>query len=364
VLVAGIAVAIGFGHTTGRSHATRADHGGGPAGAPSAVGKSRIAFATSQALESVGSDGSGLQTIAHCPATKVPLPVCGVFEPAWSPDGRETAYVLGTWSWPGTGGQMRLTLYVRGVTGGSARRLADCVTCGEQHGSRLSWSPDGTRIVYGRRAGNQGQEALWVVDVASGRSQPITGCPHSSCAYFDRAWSPDGRRIAFARLVGWASALYTVRPDGSGLTRITSRGQIGDPQWSPDGHQLAFEDGDDIFVANANGSHERLIVRREPGNGRGQPSWSPDGSKLAYFKTQGGYSAEVWTVHANGSDKHRLYHSGCCIEISAAPIWSPDGTKIAFSANSANGTFVIGANGRDLRRVSPDPAVALSWQPS
>ena len=42
---------------------------------------------------------------------------------------------------------------------------------------------------------------------------------------------------------------------------------------------------------------------------------------------------------------------------------SPDGRLIAFSANSAGGTFVIKADGSDLRRLSPITSSNLSWQP-
>jgi Tol biopolymer transport system component len=67
-------------------------------------------------------------------------------------------------------------------------------------------------------------------------------------------------------------------------------------------------------------------------------------------------------MNADGSNKERLYHSGCCIGIYAPPIWSPDGRLIAFSANSAGGTFVINADGSGLRRLSPITSRDLSWQ--
>jgi Tol biopolymer transport system component len=42
---------------------------------------------------------------------------------------------------------------------------------------------------------------------------------------------------------------------------------------------------------------------------------------------------------------------------------SPDGRLVAFSANSAGGTFVINADGSDLRRLSPITSSDPSWRP-
>jgi Tol biopolymer transport system component len=359
VLVAGVAIAIGFVRPAGRSHPRVGDARAGPAGVASAAGKSRIAFSTTRALESVNSDGSGLRTLVQCPAKDR---FCAVFEPAWSPNGREIAYVLGDRVWPGL--HLRLALYVEDASGGGARRLAVCVTCGERDSSRLSWSPDGTRIAYGRPSGDRGQESLWVVDAASGRTRRITSCPHP-CTDFDPAWSPDGRVIAFVRFAGRVSALYTVRPDGSGLSRISPHEYVANPQWSPDGQRIAFDSADDILVVNADGSHQRRLLRGEPSAGPGAPSWSPDGSKLAFFRTPGtpgAFTAEVWTMNANGSGRRRLYHSRCCVGEYTTAIWSPDGRKIAFAADSANGTVVIGVDGRNLHRLSAQSAVGLNWQ--
>ena len=48
-------------------------------------------------------------------------------------------------------------------------------------------------------------------------------------------------RIAFARLCGTGCGdLYTVRPDGSDLRRLTRTGDNFAPAWSPDGRKIAI----------------------------------------------------------------------------------------------------------------------------
>ena len=132
------------------------------------------------------------------------------------------------------------------------------------------------------------------------------------------AWSPDGRELAFIALEGGRpTALYAIRPDGSGLrtvARIGATGYPADPTdpltrlyqnitlaWSPDGSHILFtmQDGN-VYVANADGSGYRRI------GGGSQASWSPDGSRIAVIDTsadsesyQGNY---LYTMAPDGSD--------------------------------------------------------------
>ena len=140
----------------------------------------------------------------------------------------------------------------------------------------------------------------------------------------------------------------------------------------PDGSKIAFDGILGVYVSAADGSQSKLLVEEDEG-GPGRPSWSPDGTKLAFFNTPSapasraspgafGYGTEVWTINVDGTGKTRIAHSGCCVEMWAAPIWSPDGKQIAFAANQAGGTFVVNADGSGQRRISSTAATALDWQ--
>jgi Tol biopolymer transport system component len=101
-------------------------------------------------------------------------------------------------------------------------------------------------------------------------------------------WSPDGQRIVFfAYGPGWyqqttnATNLYTIRPDGTGLTQVTQLGENQDqavqPTWTPDGSRIIFAyfrrnpsdpydrhlafidpDGSNLTVLDRYGTHPRL----------------------------------------------------------------------------------------------------------
>jgi Tol biopolymer transport system component len=353
--------------------------------APSATGAASarngmVAFADDLGwLHVVAPDGTGSRVLARCPPashgrsqrTVPPRSICRLVGPAWSADGRRIAFIRGDLgllrSMRGDSSVLRSTfslsfsLYLRDPDG-SVRRLTGCGSCASQHGGRLSWSPDGSRIAFSRDDAPRGTLSLWTVDTAGGKLRRLTDCRPKLCADVDPDWSPSGELIVFSR----GGSLYTVRADGSQLTKITNSAVAENPRWSPDGRKIAYDGLDEISIVDADGSDEKLLLdEMGGGSGPGVPSWSPDGTKLAFFNTpgrSGGYTAEVWTITTDGSARQRLYHSACCVMSWAAPIWSPDGNQIAFAASSADGTFVIGSDGTGLRRLSTASANGITWQ--
>jgi dipeptidyl aminopeptidase/acylaminoacyl peptidase len=78
-----------------------------------------------------------------------------------------------------------------------------------------SFSPDAARIAF--IADLSGEPQLWMTDVHGSYPQLIASMEHGIDA---AQWSPDGQWIAFAS----DRQTYVVRPDGSGIKRLTSAG--------------------------------------------------------------------------------------------------------------------------------------------
>jgi len=91
----------------------------------------------------------------------------------------------------------------------------------------------------------------------------------------------DGR-IAFVR----DGNIFSIKPDGTGLRKLTRLGHASGPRWSPNGTRLAFIDRGNLWIMNANGSKMRRITDAAPAFTDGRPTWSPNGRYLAFIKTQ------------------------------------------------------------------------------
>jgi TolB protein len=334
VLIAGT-IAVAAASTGGQAELGAAENG-----------QIALVESMSSVLSSVNPDGSARRVLARCRESSM----CRIRTFAWAPNGLRLFFFRAE-------SQSRsYSLYVVDADGRNVRRLARCGYCGLiAPGSRAAWSPDSSRIAF------IGTNGLSIVDVRRGVTRRLTRCG-SPCSGLYPAWSPDGSKIAFAR----EGSLYTVNPNGSALTKLTSVPPFArDPAWSPDGRQLAFEGADQIYVVDADGSHQTLLLDGSSGSGPGVPSWSPDGTRILYFNTPGtpgAFTAEVWVMNPDGTEQRRLYHSGCCVLSWSPPIWSPDGKLIAFSADSAGGVLVMTSDGTDLRTLSATPS-EVAWQP-
>src|SRR5689334_9209142 len=152
-------------------------------------------------------------------------------------------------------------------------------------------------------------------------------------------------RIAFGLDLGGLSgdltSLYTVRPDGSGLRRLTvppTRQALGGdsgPVWAPGGKSLVFErnlpywgtDRMHLMAVSARGGPTRQLT---PGPFDAMPSFSPDGRRIAFTRVVQSLvasTASLFTMDGGGRHVAPLLADG--IDLSAA--WSPDGSTIAFS---------------------------------
>ena len=123
-----------------------------------------------------------------------------------------------------------------------------------------SWSPDGKRIAY-ISTQNDGQQDIYIINVSAlgPTSEPLRITQDSADDY-NLAWSRDGSRIAFISNRSGNADVYTIAPDGSGLTMITQNAVDElSVVWGPDG-SVVFpsgpEDQTSLFIADAEGQQQ------------------------------------------------------------------------------------------------------------
>ncbi|MCW5979977.1 MAG: winged helix-turn-helix domain-containing protein [Bryobacteraceae bacterium] len=92
----------------------------------------------------------------------------------------------------------------------------------------------------------------------------------------------------------------------SGMARRVGDVAANDARWSPNGDLLAYSAGENLYIANRDGSSPRLIARK-PGN-NSDIVWSPDAARLR-FRTAfpGRYHTALWEVRADGSGLRQVF---------------------------------------------------------
>jgi len=247
----------------------------------------------------VGRSGGPVRQLTHsppgagCGATSGPNPAAPTSslscnsDPSWSPDGTTLAYSHRYLH----DSVMRTEIWVTDQAGGKAHALA----AGGQpvQGSGPSWSPDGTRIAF-ERGNNHGTSAIFLVRADGTGEQQLTA---GNLSFGDHpTWSPDGTEILFRSnpndpTQGFEqSDLYTVHPDGTGLTKLTHSApdlEYLSSSWSPDGrwiitglvHRGSHGNQAQLYLLSAHADQGRLVVDNP--HWQSAPRWSPTPGKTA-----------------------------------------------------------------------------------
>jgi serine/threonine protein kinase len=136
--------------------------------------------------------------------------------------------------------QMRFDVWRYPFTGVSAGTIQRGEQVTRQTGQVLTptAAPDGDQIAYLSDSG--GHSNIWVTST-HGPPRQITFEDDPTVAIGVPIWSPDGRWIVFVSSKGndrFAFGLWLVRPDGSELHQLVSRG-LG-AAWSPNGEEIYY----------------------------------------------------------------------------------------------------------------------------
>lgn len=136
-----------------------------------------------------------------------------------------------------------------------------------------TFSPDGTRIAYFDGFGDN-SHSLRVVN-ADGSDLHVLIDTIEGYRISNLVWSPDGTRLAFGRI---PEGIYTIGVDGSGLTLLIPGGAY--PHWSPDGFHISYQRQnysspfEPTFIASADGTHAVSLAVR--GGGPWNPLVQPE----------------------------------------------------------------------------------------
>ncbi len=196
-----------------------------------------------------------------------------------------------------------------------------------------AWSPDGKELAY---VSFESQKAVvWVQEVASGKRRMLANFRGSNSA---PAWSPDGRDLALTLSRDAVAQLYLMSRDGGTPRRLTSSSAIDtEPVFTPDGRQIYFVSdrggGPQIYrMPAAGGQAERITFS---GSYNISPTISPDGRVLAYVTRQGS-SFKVMVQELTGGTATAITDTSD----DESPSFAPNGRLLVY-ASRAQGRDVL-----------------------
>jgi TolB protein len=227
-----------------------------------------------------------------------------IISPAWSPDGRELAYVSFE--------TQKAVVWTQDLASGNRRVLADF----RGSNSAPAWSPDGQ--LFAVALAREGLTQLFVMPRNGGSARRLTVSPSIDT---EPVFSPDGRVIYFTSDRGGQPQIYRVAAMGGHAERVSFNGGYNiSPAVSPDGRSLAY--------VTRQGNAFRLVLQ-DLSNGAVQmltdtaddekPSFAPNGRLLLYATRQGGRDV-LMTTTTDGRVRTRLLTSGADMR---EPAWGP-----------------------------------------
>lgn len=275
----------------------------------------------------------GKRIVFHRAIEKMPPAVRGVFSPdqqfklvrtgafpSYSPDNRQVVDTDASFrvgEFPPNG---RPRVFIMNVDGSKRRVLFESAT---ESAMGLAWSPRDGRIAFGLganfpREGRFGASQIAIVSPDGSGLRRVT--PEDEGNYHFPDWSPDSTQLVLRVATPTSKGLAILDVDSGRLTPLTSNAVDNLPKWSPKGDVIAFtsnRDGDwEIYTIRPDGTGLTRLTNT-PGNDA-HAAWSPDGQWLAFSSARGGFKDEmarggggqpatdIFVMRPDGSDVRRL----------------------------------------------------------
>jgi TolB protein len=231
-----------------------------------------------------------------------------IISPAWSPNGRELAYVSFE--------RQKAVVFVHNVASGERRAIADF----RGSNSAPAWAPDGERlaVTLSREGGSQ----LFSIGRNGDSPRRLASSPAIDT---EAEYSADGRYLYFTSDRGGSPQVYRMAAGGGNAERVTFSGAYNiSPALSPDGRTLAYitraGNAFHLVVLDLATAGAQPVTISETGDDE-HPSFAPNGRLLIYATRSQGRSV-LMTTTLDGKIKARLPSQTADLR---EPVWGPYG---------------------------------------
>jgi DNA-binding winged helix-turn-helix (wHTH) protein/Tol biopolymer transport system component len=281
--------------------------------------------------------------------------------PAWSPNGREIAFMRAT--------EESCELMVIPATGGAPRELGDCID-----GSMpVSWFPDGKSLISSGRPGNDGTQgmgsALYRMAIDDGRWRPIAYDRIGEDIDVRPVVSPDGRWIAFQRNISLGDVWRIPVVGGKPQRLTTLRTNFNGLAWTRDSRSVVFSRyrSDGVVLGKLEVDTGAMVEYRDNDGGMSAPSIGANGDTVAFVIEEAQSQLRRLRI-ADGEQafaRAKILYPSSRSDIQ--PAVSPDGRQMVFVSDRDGENRLWWADLdkpdslRPIEGLSPMPRFPVLW---
>lgn len=209
-----------------------------------------------------------------------------------------------------------------------------------QSGTKMSFSPDCTKVVFGGTditVPGSTKHQIFVINVDGTGLKRLT---NGKADDYNPCWSVSNR-IYYQEGDSLSEHIYSMDPTGGSIVRLTS-GDVHDhePTCSFDGSKVAFSRSANqsalLWVVDASGANAHRWSTYLDDRQTVSPSFSPDGTSLLYM-SYGTDSTSINEVTANGLAPSTLLNG----QYNSSPSYSPDGRSFSYIYSADNTSYEL-----------------------